>query len=147
MAITRQTRAATERGALPAIFAVFLGLMITAVIGLGVYTFLPNPRDAVQEQISTLYEQRDELLGCSSSGYTCKDVTQLAPSDRARYDALSDQIEGLQDRADEQQDSWVQRTSIVLIVLATALMALSLLLTESMVVLSLPSCSRRRMAA
>ena len=33
------------RGVLQAIFAVFLGLMITAVVGVGVYTFHPNPGD------------------------------------------------------------------------------------------------------
>lgn len=136
MRSSRPPQAPAERGALPAIFAVFLGLMIAAVVGLGVYTFMPSPRDAVQEQLDELYEQRDELIGCNAPDYKCVPPDELTTAEQQRYDQLDDEIEALQDRADDQQDSWAQRTSIVLIVLATALMALSLLLTESMAVLS-----------
>ena len=135
MAGATQQRGA-ERGALPAIFAVFLGLMIAAVVGLGVYTFMPSPGERTQQQVSDLSEQRDDILGCSKSAYTCRSYDELTVAEKARYEQLTQQIDDLQDRADQERDAWAQRTAIVLIVVATALMALSLLMTESMVVLS-----------
>ena len=125
-----------ERGALPAIFAVFLGLMIAAVVGLGVYTFMPSPGDRTQQQVSELSEQREDILGCFEPAYTCRSYDDLTAAEKARYEQLTRQIDDLQEQADQERDAWAQRTAVVLIVLATALMALSLLLTESMVVLS-----------
>ncbi|MCU0284254.1 MAG: hypothetical protein MUD13_10225 [Candidatus Nanopelagicales bacterium] len=134
---TRPTGGATNpgRGALQAIFAVFLGLMIAAVVGVGVYTFMPNPADAVQEQLDDLYDQRNAIQGCSEfSG--CKPGEQLTDAERAQLAAIDAQERELRDEQQREQGSWAQRTSIVLIVIATTLLVVSLLLGEALTVLS-----------
>jgi VIT1/CCC1 family predicted Fe2+/Mn2+ transporter len=123
------------RGVLQAIFAVFLGLMITAVVGVGVYTFMPNPSDQVQEQLDALYQERNAIQGCSEfSG--CKPTTELTAEQQAQLTALDQRERELRDQQEAEQGSWAQRTSIVLIVIATVLMVVSLLLGEALTVLS-----------
>jgi hypothetical protein len=123
------------RGLLQGIFAVFLGLMITAVVGVGVYTFMPNPADEVQEQLDTLYEQREALQGCSQvSG--CRPFEDLTAAERAELRALDAQERVLRDEQQAEQAAWAQRTSIVLIVIATALLVVALVLGEAFTVLS-----------
>ena len=82
------------RGVLQAIFAVFLGLMITAVVGVGVYTFHPNPADDAQEQINDLYEQRAQIEGCGPGAVgPCESPDQLTAAERAQITAIDAQIE------------------------------------------------------
>jgi hypothetical protein len=123
------------RGVLQAIFAIFLGLMITAVVGVGVYTFLPSPSEQVQEQLDELSQQRNALQGCTE--YTgCKPTDQLTDAQVAQLAELEAQERTLRDRQQAEQQSWAQRTSIVLIVIATLLMVVSLLLGDALTVLS-----------
>ncbi len=125
------------RGVLQAIFAVFLGLMITAVVGVGVYTFHPNPAEDAQEQINDLYEQRAQIEGCGPGSVgPCEGPDQMSAAERAQIAAIDAQIEELGDDSQAQRESWGQSTSVILIVIATALMAVSLLLGESVTVLS-----------
>ena len=125
------------RGVLQAIFAVFLGLMITAVVGVGVYTFHPNPAEDAQEQINDLYEQRAQIEGCGPGSVgPCEGPDQMSAAERAQIAAIDTQIEELGDDSQAQRESWGQSTSVILIVIATALMAVSLLLGESVTVLS-----------
>jgi hypothetical protein len=127
--------AGAGRGALQAIFAVFLGLMITAVVGVGVYTFMPNPADDVQEQIEALYEQRNSIQGCSE--FTgCRPTEDLTAEEQAQLATIDARERELRDQQQREQESWAQRTSIVLIVIATALMVVSLLLGDALTVLS-----------
>ena len=123
------------RGVLQAIFAVFLGLMITAVVGVGVYTFYPNPASATQEQVQQLYQERERVQGCTSFE-GCTSPEQLTDAQRAELQALDEQIRALEPTAGDQREAWSQRTSVLLIVIATALMAVALLLGESVTVLS-----------
>lgn len=137
------------RGVLQAIFAVFLGLMITAVVGVGVYTFYPNPADPIDEQVNALYEERAAIecpaLAPDNDGLStdrllpdaqCRPMSELTVGERARMAAIDAEVRLLQQKASDQRQEWSQRTSVVLIVIATALMALSLALGDSMSVLS-----------
>ncbi len=125
------------RGVLQAIFAVFLGLMVTAVVGVGVYTFHPNPAQAVNDQVEALYDQRAQVDGCNSpTPGQCRDWDELTAAEQGQVKAIDAQIADLQRTAAEQQSQWQQTTSVTLIVLATLLMALSLALGDSVSVLS-----------
>jgi uncharacterized protein HemX len=134
---TRRTEpaAAIGRGVLQAIFTVFLGLMITAVVGVGVYTFHPNPAADTQEQVQALYQERERLQGCTSV-QGCTALEELTEAERAELDAIDVQVLELQEAADAQREAWSQSTSVILIVIATALMAVALLLGDSVTVLS-----------
>jgi hypothetical protein len=125
------------RGVLQAIFAVFLGLMITAVVGVGVYTFHPNPGDDAQEQIQALYDQRSAIDGCGSPvPEKCRSWDQLTPAEQSRTKAIDAQVATLQRASDEEAGQWRMSTSVVLIVIATVLMAVALTLGDAVAVLS-----------
>ncbi len=125
------------RGVLQAIFAVFLGLMITAVVGVGVYTFHPNPGEETQDQVQALYDERAAIDGCSSpTPGECRTWNQLTAAEQARTKAIDVQITSLQRAAEERSSQWRMSTSVILIVLATMLMALALALGDSGSVLS-----------
>jgi hypothetical protein len=125
------------RGVLQAIFAVFLGLMITAVVGVGVYTFHPNPGDETRDQVQALYDERAAIDGCSSpTPGECRTWNQLTAAERARTKAIDVQVTTLQRAAEERSSQWRMSTSVILIVLATMLMALALALGDTGSVLS-----------
>ena len=125
------------RGVLQAIFAVFLGLMITAVVGVGVYTFHPNPGEAYQEQIQALYDERSAIDGCNKpTPEQCRAWDQLTPAEQARTKAIDAEVTTLQRASEEQASQWRMSTSVVLIVIATILMAVALALGDSVAVLS-----------
>ena len=125
------------RGVLQAIFAVFLGLMITAVVGVGVYTFHPNPGEETQDQIQALYDERAAIDGCSGpTPDQCRAWNQLTPAEQARTKAIDVQVTTLQRVAEERSSQWRMSTSVVLIVIATMLMGLALALGDSVFVLS-----------
>jgi hypothetical protein len=133
----RPQEIAVGRAILQAIFAVFLGLMITAVVGVGVYTFHPSPADATQAQIDALYVQRGQVDGCGSGlAKECRSWDQLGTSERAEVARIDAQVATLQEQAREQRESWSQTTSIVLIAIATVLMVISLVLGDPLTVLS-----------
>jgi hypothetical protein len=133
----RPQEIAVGRAIMQAIFAVFLGLIITAVVGVGVYTFHPNPADATQEQVDELYQERGRVDGCGGSTPSrCRGWEQLSAAERAQIEAIDAQVQSLQEQAQSERDSWSQSTSIVLITIATFLMATSLLLRESLTVIS-----------
>ncbi|HSO04033.1 MAG TPA: hypothetical protein VLQ92_06095 [Candidatus Limnocylindrales bacterium] len=125
------------RGVLQAIFAVFLGLMITAVVGVGVYTFHPNPGEADQEQIQALYDERSAIDGCNTpTPEQCRTWDQLTPAEQARTKAIDAEVTTLQRAGEEKASQWRMSTSVVLIVIATILMAVALALGDSVAVLS-----------
>ncbi len=119
------------RGALQAIFAVFLGLMIAVVVGVGVYTFYPMPATDLEQQVDQLYEEEFDL---ECPGDDCEQA--LTAQERAQLKEVRAEIRALDTQIEEQRSTWFQRTSIILVVVATALMATSLLLGESVAVMS-----------
>ena len=89
----RPQEIAVGRAILQAIFAIFLGLMITAVVGVGVYTFHPSPADATQEQVEELYQQRGQIDGCSGVvAKECRSWDQLSADERAQVEAIDKQV-------------------------------------------------------
>lgn len=106
-------------GGLPVIFAVFLGLMVTAFVGVGVYTFLPAPWDAVQQQLTELTREEQRLGSARAPDALTADERQALETVRAERYRIEDERRIAQRR-------WMQTTSIVLVVVATLVMALSL---------------------
>ncbi|MCU0262768.1 MAG: hypothetical protein MUF09_03740 [Candidatus Nanopelagicales bacterium] len=125
------------RGVLQAIFAVFLGLMITAVVGVGVYTFHPNPGEESLEQIQMLQDERSAIDGCGSpTPGQCREWDQLTPAEQARTKAIDAETTALQAAYEQRSSQWRMSTSVILIVIATLLMAVALALGDSVAVLS-----------
>jgi hypothetical protein len=132
---TERTSTSVGQGVLQSIFAVFLGLMITAVVGVGVYTFYPNPADETQQQITAAYERRDEVQGCTTST-GCKPTDQLTDQQQGELQSLDRQTRELEQKAAQQRDAWAQGSSVILVTIATGLMVVSLTLGEALNVLS-----------
>ncbi len=118
-----------QRSALQTIFSFFLGLMVTAFIGVGVYTFYPPPEEALQDELQTLYRQQEDIQGF-------KDQTQLTPAERTKLREIQDQIREVEDKQNEGREVWGRNTSIVLIAFATLVMSVSLIRAEQLRVIS-----------
>jgi hypothetical protein len=116
-------------GGLQIIFSIFLGLMITAFVGVGVYTFYPPPDSPYDSRIRDLSRQQQALTNS-------KAPDSLTPADRERLQALTDQINEAQDRARDAREVWGRRSSIVLIAFATLVMGLSLAGADRLPVIS-----------
>jgi hypothetical protein len=110
------------------IFSFFLGLMLTAFAGVGVYTFYPPPEE-FDTQIREL-NRREEIIRDS------RPADQLTDEDRAQIQELNLQRYALQDALEEAQRPWGRTTSIILIVTATLAMAISLVRAGQLPVIS-----------
>lgn len=115
-------------GALQTIFSFFLGLMVTAFAGVGVYTFHPPPQEPMLRQIQIL--DREEVTVRDS-----RPPEQLTADDRARIEELNVARNELRDAAREAQQGWGRSTSIILIIFATLVMAVSLVRADQLPVL------------
>jgi hypothetical protein len=114
---------------LPTIFGFFLGLMVTAFVGVGVYTFYPPPDERFNPRITAIdRESMDIRRG--------QDAAQLSDDERARLQVLSDERNGLTDQLREANRVWARTSSIILIVFATLTMALSIVGAGALPVLS-----------
>lgn len=98
-------RSSWQSGALQAIFAMFLGIMIAFLVGVGVTTFHPNPADETRDQLIALYQQQD--------------ATRMADTDPA----VQQQITALEQVAQAQEQEWAATTGVIVIVCATVLLA------------------------
>jgi len=114
---------------LQTIFGFFLGLMVTAFIGVGVYTFYPPSDKALQERMQALNRQQEEIR-------TAKAPTDLTPEDRATLVGLQREFDTVRDQSRAAGEAWGRRTSIILIVFATLAMAVSLLKAVQLPVIS-----------
>ena len=121
-------RDATKNTGLRIIFSIFLGLMLTAFAGIGVYTFHPPPGD-YEDQIRDLTREEQEIRGASASG-------ELTADDRDRIDEIRSRRRVLSDQAMEDRKPWFLSTSIILIVFSTLLLVVSLLRAEQLQVIS-----------
>lgn len=108
-----------QSAGLPTIFGIFLGLMVTAFIGVGVYTYYPSPAERHSERIRELNRQQQAIAAS-------KAPEALTADDRARMQALTDERDGLLDDNHEAARGWGLRTSMILIALATLTMAVPL---------------------
>lgn len=121
------TEAAHSRG-LQTIFSFFLGLMLTAFIGVGVYTFHP-PAKELDRQIQEL-DRREQALRNGAPH------DELSAADRDEVRQLTDSRNELYDAAQARREAWGRSTSIILIALATLVMAVSLVRADQLPVIS-----------
>ena len=110
------------------IFSFFLGLMLVAFAGVGVYTFYPPP-DEFNTQIREL-NRREEMIRDS------RPADQLTEEDRAQIREVNQERYALQDELREAQRPWGRTTSIILMVVATLAMAVSLIRAGQLPVIS-----------
>jgi hypothetical protein len=118
-----------QSAGLQTIFAIFLGLMVTAFVGVGVYTFYPSPQAQFTGRIVDLNRQQTAIRNA-------KDASALSASDRAKIQELEDEGNRIQDEANAAVEVWGRQTSIILIVFATLVMAISLVRAEQLPVIS-----------
>jgi hypothetical protein len=120
-----------QRYALQTIFSFFLGLMVVALVGVGVNTFYQSPDARYQDEMTRLQQQQDNFnrKGNQKTG-------GLTPAEQAQSDAIAQQQQDLQNKIQAEMKPWMRNTSIVIIILATAVMALSLVRSEQLKVLS-----------
>jgi hypothetical protein len=115
-------------GGLQIIFSFFLGLMVTAFVGVGVYTFHP-PDEEYQRRIQELTREEEAVRLRNPS-------PELPVEERDRIQALMDERNELADAAREDREAWGRSTSVVLIALATLTMAVSLVRADQLPVIS-----------
>ena len=120
---------AKQGGGLQTIFAIFLGLMVTAFIGVGVYTFNPPPENEFSRRVIELNRQEQAVRNS-------KAPNDLTPDDRARIQQIRDELNKAQDAGQESREPWGRTTSIVLIAFATLIMSISLVRAEQLPVIS-----------
>jgi hypothetical protein len=114
---------------LQTIFSFFLGLMVTAFIGVGVYTFYPPPEERFADDLQTLYRQQEDIQGF-------KDQTQFTPADREKLSTIQAGIRKIEDAQAASREVWGRNTSIVLIAFATLVMSVSLIRADQLRVIS-----------
>jgi hypothetical protein len=113
--------------ALQTIFSFFLGLMVVAFIGVAVNTFYPSPESRHESERMAVQREMDQL---NMSGKTL-DATQTA--EMRRIEAKQSQ---LQQKIEQEMKPWARNTSIILVLFATLVMAVSLVRSEQLRVLS-----------
>lgn len=111
------------------IFSIFLGLMVAAFVGVGVYTFYPPAEQKYQDELQKLYREQEGIQNF-------KDPAKLTDADRAQLKVIQDKINSLQDKQTAEREVWGRFTSIILISFATLVMAISLIRAEQLPVIS-----------
>jgi cbb3-type cytochrome oxidase subunit 3 len=115
--------------ALQLIFAFFLGLMITAFIGVGVHTFFPDRLEPFDEQTRILRDERQLIVDG-------RGIHGLTEEQKAEVSALNEQLrETARSRRTEQQ-AWARTSSIILLALATLVMGISLVRADQLPVIN-----------
>jgi hypothetical protein len=111
------------------IFSIFLGVMVTAFIGVGVYTFYEPPEMLYQDEIDELYREQEDIQGF-------KEFDTLTQAERARLNEIQDEIREIEDERQAKREVWGRNTSIVLIAFATLAMSISLVRADQLPVIS-----------
>jgi hypothetical protein len=124
--VMADTRAGTG---LQTLFAIFLGLMVTAFVGVGVYTFYPSPDAQSRGRIVSLDRQQQAIRNT-------RPENALTPADRAEIQKITDERNRVQDASRASTEAWGGRTSIILVALATLAMAISLIAAAQLPVIS-----------
>jgi hypothetical protein len=114
---------------LQTIFSFFLGLMVTAFVGVGAYTFHPPPQTEFDTRLEEL-SRREQAIRDS------KAADDLTAEDREELRVITEERDELSDAARVAREGWGRSTSIILIVLATLVMAISLLRSDQLPVIS-----------
>lgn len=119
----------TRAGGLHILFAIFLGLMVAAFVGVGVYTFYPSPERDFRAEFRSLDQQQQAISGS-------KPETALTADDRAKVQSINERRNRLYDESSALREAWSGRTSIILVSLATLVMAISLTAARNLPVIS-----------
>lgn len=117
-----------RRDGLGVIFAFFLGLLVTAFFGVGVYTFYPMPQP-YQQEIDELYRREQEVR-------RSRPMNELSEEERQLLDAIFEERRELYEAQSVVQRRWSRNTSMIMIALATATMAFSLTRSYALPVIS-----------
>jgi hypothetical protein len=110
------------------IFSFFLGLMLAAFVGVGVYNFY-SPPEQFDTQIRDL-ARREQAIRNS------RPPNELEASDRDQIQEINRQRNDLMDAAEKARKPWARSTSIILMVFATLTMAVSLVRAGQLPVIS-----------
>ena len=110
------------------IFSFFLGLMLTAFVGVGVYTFHPPPEQP-DAQIRELARREATIRDSKPS-------SELTTAEQDQIQDINRQRRNLVDAAAEARKPWGRSTSVILIVFATLTMAVSLVRADQLPVIS-----------
>ncbi len=133
-----------QRDMLQTIFSFFLGLMVAAFVGVGVNTFLPAPEgpweleqpDKMNTERERLFRDQDRLnRAAEQRDLTSAEEAELRSTEK-RLDEISKEDERRNKDYEKEQRGWARNTSIVLIVFATLVMAVSLVRAEQLRVIS-----------
>lgn len=117
-----------QNGGLGVIFSFFLGLMVTAFVGVGVYTFHPPPHE-LDDQIRELYRSEESIKESRPPG-------ELKEADREQIRQIVKERDELSEAHRLARERWGRSTSIILVMLATLSMAVSLIRAEQLPVIS-----------
>jgi hypothetical protein len=129
VAATTSSSSERQHYALQTIFSFFLGLMVLAFVGVGVNTFLPSPTEQHTTEMQNIQLQI-EALNVKTNGRT------LDTAQQAEMDRLIAQQNALQRTIETEMKGWARTTSIILVVFATIVMAISLLMSDKLRVIS-----------
>lgn len=125
---TPSTSLGSDHAGLRFIFALFLGLMVTTFIGVGVATFRPSPADRFGERITALQRERGRLETAAPENARTSDDR------RALQDILVREAK-VQDEQRLAMRRWLQETSVILILFATLVMAIAVWRAERLPVI------------
>ena len=110
------------------IFSFFLGLMLTAFVGVGVYTFHPPPDQYDSEMRDLRHREQSIRDGKPSDELTAAERDEIQEIRRQRHE--------LMEAAEEARKPWALSTSIILMVFATLAMVVSLVRADQLPVIS-----------
>jgi len=119
-----------QRYTLQVIFSFFLGLMVTAFIGVGVSTFLPPPETEYDDQLDDLYREEGDIEAMYS------DSGELAAEEQEQLQEIREEIRQLEEEGRAEFETWARNTSIILILFATLAMGVSLVRFEQLRIIS-----------
>lgn len=115
-------------GGLRTIFFFFLGLMLTAFVGIGVYTFHPQPTE-LKTEIRNLDHREQEIRNSRPD-------SELTAGDRDEIQEINRQRNELTEAAAEERNLWALSTSIILIVFSTLFLVASLVRVDRLQTIS-----------
>jgi len=119
-----------QRYALQVIYSFFLGLMVTAFIGVGVNTFFPPPESEYQEQLDELESAQEDIeVLYPGSG-------ELTEQEREEIQGIRAEIRELEEKQRAEFETWARDTSIILVLFATLVMGVSLVRSEQLRIIS-----------
>lgn len=133
-----------QRDMLQTIFSFFLGLMVAAFVGVGVNTFLPTPKgpwetervDKTQTERDKVYRDQERLdRAANVRALTAEETAERARIEK-RLEKINEEEQAKNTEYEKVQKAWARNTSIVLILFATLVMAVSLVRSEQLRVIS-----------